>query len=161
MKKVLTFLLALTLISGVFAAEKATPQEVVDKCKEVVAYFKKHGKAETIKSVQTDKKYIWKDTYVSLTDMTGTNIAHPVKPALVGKNLIGISDVNGFTFMADFIRIAKNPPHEGWSQYMWPKPGEKKPSVKTAYVIKVPGSDFFVSAGVYDVSKKDAEAAVK
>lgn len=160
MKKILVFLLSFMLISGAFAAEKATPQEVVDKCKEVLAYYKKHGKAETIKAVQSDKNFIWKDTYVFLTDMTGTNLAHPVKKVLVGRNLIGISDVNGFAFMADFIRIAKTPPHEGWSQYMWPKPGEKDPSVKSSYVLKVPDSDFFISAGVYDTTKKEAEAAI-
>ena len=41
---------------------------------------------------------------------------------------------------------------QGWVEYMWPKPGEKKPSKKISYVkrAKMPtGETVVVGAGVY------------
>ena len=39
---------------------------------------------------------------------------------------------------------------EGWVSYMVPKPGETKPSPKVSYVIKVPGQNVIVGAGIYE-----------
>ena len=49
---------------------------------------------------------------------------------------------------AEFINVAKGK-GAGWVDYMWPKPGEKKPSLKTTYVYKVPGESVIMAAGIY------------
>jgi len=79
--------------------------------------------------------------------MDGTMIAHPIKASLVGKNLIDLKDSEGKEFFKDMIKVAKES-GSGWVDYMWPKPGEEKPSPKTSYVLKV-NDDVFVGAGVY------------
>ena len=77
------------------------------------------------------------------------NNAHPIKPGLIGKNLMAAKDLNGKTFFAEFVNKAKNE-GEGWVSYMWPKPGEKKPSPKVTYVEKVPGENVAMLAGIYE-----------
>jgi len=94
--------------------------------------------------------FVWKDSYVFAIDSkTGTVLAHPYKPGLVGKNLLGVKDVHGVMFFAEFVKVSNSSAGEGWVDYMWPKPGEKKPSPKETYVLKVPGQNVSVAAGIY------------
>jgi signal transduction histidine kinase len=89
-------------------------------------------------------------------DFTGTHLTHPLRPELVGKNVIGFKDSNGKLVVKEFIEVAKTK-GEGWVEYMYPKPAElKKPekerilSKKISYVYRVPGTDMFVGAGVWE-----------
>ncbi|MGA2936010.1 MAG: cache domain-containing protein [Syntrophobacteraceae bacterium] len=51
----------------------------------------------------------------------------------------------------------------GWVDYMWPKPGEKTPSLKVSYVklVKVDGEDLVLGCGVYDLSPEEIQKLVK
>jgi signal transduction histidine kinase len=51
----------------------------------------------------------------------------------------------------------------GWVDYMWPKPGEKTPSLKVSYVklVKVDGEDIVVGCGVWDVPPEEVAKLVK
>jgi hypothetical protein len=46
---------------------------------------------------------------------------------------------------------------------MWPKPGEKTPSLKVSYVklVKVDGEDLVLGCGVYDLSPEEIQKLVK
>lgn len=132
------------------AAETATKEECVAKCKEATEMFKAKGLEATL-AVLNDKAgpFVWKDTYVFCIDMeTNTVIAHAATPNLIGKNLMGTKDVGGKLFFAEFKNVAAGA-GSGWVDYMWPKPGEKNPSPKTSYVYKVPGLNIYVAAGIY------------
>jgi signal transduction histidine kinase len=39
---------------------------------------------------------------------------------------------------------------EGWTEYMWYKPGEKALSKKISYINRVPGQNLLVGAGIYE-----------
>ena len=133
-----------------WADGKATKDECVAKAKEAAQLVRDVGLDEAIKKIN-DKSgpFVWKDTYVFTVDLDKTMvIAHPIKPGLIGKNLMALKDVNGKMFFAEFINTAKND-GEGWVDYMWPKPGEKAPSPKLTYVYKVPGGNAAMLAGVY------------
>jgi len=155
MKKGFVCLLALSLMvcfSGfAVAGEKATKAECVAKCEEAAAMVKKIGLQATLdKIMDKNGPFVWKDTYIFCLDLKKQcNIAHPIKPKLIGKNLMAAKDVNGKTFFAEFINVAKSKGN-GWVGYKWPKPGEKKPSPKVAYVHKVPGMDVAMLAGIYE-----------
>jgi hypothetical protein len=47
------------------------------------------------------------------------------------------------------MRIAKEE-GSGWVDYWFPKPGEKEPSLKTTYVLKV-DDNFYVCAGYFNL----------
>ena len=97
---VLILLLGLTFAFPVAAQEKATKEEVVAKCKEAAQMVKDKGLEETL-MVIADKNgpFVWKDTYVFAIDTEKEcNVAHPIRPSLVGKNLMGVKDENGKLF---------------------------------------------------------------
>ena len=144
-------LILITCFAALAWAEGATKEEVVAKCEAAGKLVKEKG-LEMASQAIGDKEgpFVWKDTYVFCLDLNKTcNIAHPIKPKLIGKNLMAAKDANGELFFAEFINVAKNK-GEGWVSYMWPKPGEKKPSPKVAYVYKVPGEDVAMLAGIYE-----------
>jgi cytochrome c len=154
MKKL--FLLGLLCLLGLVlttnaVAETATKGEVVLKCKEAVQYYKANGADNALAKVN-DKtgQFVWKDSYVFAVDLKhGKVVAHPIKPALVGKTLVGLKDINGKMFFNEFIHVGKTK-GEGWVSYMWPKPGEKKPSPKLTYVHRIEGEDVAMLSGIYE-----------
>jgi signal transduction histidine kinase len=48
----------------------------------------------------------------------------------------------------EFVKVANNT-GQGWVDYKWPKPNEDKPVDKTSYIYRVPGTQYFVGAGIY------------
>lgn len=153
----LIIIVSLLLMAGLAMAEgKATPQEVKAKVEEAAKLLQEKGE-EGLKIInQKDGPFVWKDTYVFSYSMDGKINGHPVAPHLIGKDMMAIKDVDGKIFTAEFLEIAKSPKGHGWSDYKWPKPGSKSPSLKVSYIMKVPGKDWFVGAGIYDVTKAEA-----
>ncbi len=154
MKKVLTFILVLLLgvcfVGLVVASEKATKDECVVKCKDAAKLVKEKGLETALNNLKDrNGAFVWKDSYVFCINLeTAKMLAHPIKPKLIGKMLMGIKDVNGKMFFVEYINLAKSK-GEGWVDYMWPKPGEKKPSPKLTYVYRVPGENVVMLAGIY------------
>jgi signal transduction histidine kinase len=132
------------------AQEKATKEECVAKCKEAVTLIKQVRLEAALAKIQDSKgPFVWKDTYVYVQDMESKMLANAAVPSLVGKSSLGMKDANGKMFVNEIIEVAKNS-GEGWVQYMWPKPGEKTPSSKMAYILRVPGENAIVCAGIYE-----------
>ncbi len=144
----LATLFAFVMAGNVFADEAALKKECVEKCEAAAKLIKEKGldagKAEINKK---ESPFVSANTYVFLQKMDGTMDAHPFSPALIGKNLIDMKDVNGKQFFKEFVTLAKGA-GSGWVDYMWPKPGEEKPSAKSSYVLKV-DDNTFVGAGYY------------
>jgi cytochrome c len=152
----LIFTISLLWLAGIaLTQEKATPQEVKTKVTEAAKLLAEKGE-EGIKIInQKDGPFVWKDTYVFSYSLDGKINGHPVAPHLIGKDMMAVKDVDGKIFSAEFLEIVKGKGH-GWSDYKWPKPGSKEPSLKVSYVMKVDGKDWFVGAGIYDVTKEEA-----
>jgi signal transduction histidine kinase len=131
------------------AQEKATKEECIAKCKEAAALIKQIGLEAALAKVQDSKgPFVWKDSYVYVFDMDNKMLANPAVPGLIGKSSLGMKDANGKMFTNEMMEVANK--GEGWVQYMWPKPGEKAPSSKVAYVLRVPGENAVVCAGIYE-----------
>ncbi len=137
-------------VHPLWAAETATPGEVVAKVKEAARFLSEKGREGLQAFMDPEGPWVWKDTYVWVLHCeSGTNAAHAIKPQLVGMNLMGIRDTSGKLFFAEFCKTAKEP-RGGWVSYMWPKVDERTPSRKITYVVQVPGTDYQVAAGIYD-----------
>jgi signal transduction histidine kinase len=143
-------LLGMWTAAVVGAGEVATKDECVSKVKAAAALVKDQGQEAAIAKVSDPKgEFIWKDSYVFLMDAeTGTVVAHPANPKLIGKMLTGLKDSNGKMFFVELLNVAREK-GEGWVDYTWPKPGETTPSPKSTYVFKIPGSNLVAAAGVY------------
>jgi cytochrome c len=146
-------MLCLGLAVNVFA-ESATKEECIAKSKEAAQMINEKGLDATVAEInKKDGKFVWKDTYVFLMDLDGKMLGHPMKPDLIGKNLMGSMDKaekgKEKMLFKEFVDLAKSK-GEGWVDYMWPKPGEEKPSKKISYIYRVPGKELFVGAGIYE-----------
>lgn len=142
------------LAAPAFAAVTAT--DVKAKVDKAAAYLADKGPAGLAEFSDTQSEWA-QPPYIFVYDLKGTIIAHGSNPKLVGKNLMGLKDVKGNMFAAEFVAIAKDKGH-GWSEYWWPKKGEKEASLKASYIKRVPGQDMLVGAGIYGYSKDQATA---
>ncbi len=133
-------------------AENATREEVVANVKAAVKMATDSGMDATIVEINNpDGKFVWKDSYVfATTPAEAIVMAHPVKPKLIGKNLLHVKDINGVMLFAEIANVGKSDSGQGWIDYMWPRPGEKKPTSKHTYVEKVPGQELLIGGGYYD-----------
>jgi len=140
-------------------AESATKDECVTKCKEAAQLITEKGLEAALPELnKKDGKFVWKDTYVYVLDFTGVHVTHPLRPELVGKNVLEAKDSNGKFLVKELIEVARTK-GEGWIDYMYPKPEElakpipfkeKIPSKKLGYVYRVPGKELLVVAGVFE-----------
>ncbi len=149
---VLGIAVSLCLAGSAFAAG-ATKDECVSKSKESAAMVNEKGIGAAIAEInKKDGMFVWKDTYVFLMDLDGKMLAHPMSPALIGKNLLEMKDKGepGKLLFKEFVEVAKGKGGEGWVDYMWINPGDPKPRKKVTYIYRVPGKDLFVGAGIYE-----------
>lgn len=153
MRKFIVFISIVLMVTSLTAttwAGNAAKDECIYLCKKAVDLIKRDGLDRGIQAI-SDKNgpFVTKNTYVFLMDMDAKMIAHPMNPKLTEKGpLIKAADSSGKQFFAEFVKVA-NDPGKGWVAYMWPKPGEEKPSSKDSYIHRVPGTQYFVGAGVY------------
>jgi len=148
MKKLM--IVGLVLVFGLCAVGNVVAgdakQTCIDLCVAAAADAAKDLKAATAEMNKKDGKFVKGDVYVFMVDMKGVMLAHPIKPALVGKNMLENDKVKAL--FQQFIDVAKGKDGKGWADYKWPKPGEKDPSDKSSYILKV-NDNVFVGAGYY------------
>lgn len=160
MKKVVVVALAVMasaiLISSA-SAESTAREKCVAKCKEAVQLINDKGLDAAFTVVNSkDGGFAWSGSYLFIVDFQGKQLASAMFPQHNGQSIIGMKNKDGRMVIQEFIDVAKTK-GEGWLEYLWPNPEEmKKPaeqrisSKKTTYVLRVPGQDLFVVAGVHE-----------
>jgi cytochrome c len=132
---------------GARAAEVGTIDEARALLDRAVAAIKAEGKDSAFAKFNDQKgTFIDRDLYVFVFKLDGTTLAHGGNPALVGRDVSGLKDVDGKPFMMDMINLAKGA-GEGWIDYKWLNATNKKIEAKRSYIIKL--DDFLVGVGVY------------
>ncbi len=142
---VLVVVIGLVLAAVVFA-ESATKEECIAKAKEAAQLVNEKGLDAAIAEInRKDGKFVWKNSYVFLMDFDGKILAHPVRPELIGRNLIDMQDGRGSRYFVEFIHVAKDK-GEGWVDYWMPvKYGSGS---KSSFIYRVPGKDLLAAAGI-------------
>ena len=127
------------------AGEFGTKDEAVAMVKRVEDMFAKAGADSTFKAVsdKSTASFHDRDLYPFIYDLSGRCVA---RPALIGKNLLGLKDQDGKYLIREMIRIASGS-GSGWVNYKWPNPLNNKIEDKVSYVEKM--GDYFVGVGVY------------
>jgi hypothetical protein len=81
---------------------------------------------------QKDGRWVWKDSYVFVYDCRKDRmIAHPMRPDLVGKPIMQVTDNTGKYIFKELCK-AGNEARGGWVEYSWPKPGAGRLSRKVS-----------------------------
>ena len=148
MKKfLLSTLIATSLVALPALAENyATPKEA-EAMVAKVAKALKANRDETLKEITAkNKKWVDRDLYPVVYDMSGKCLAHGQNPKSVGKDLIDMADADGKEFVKERVELAKS---KGtfWQDYKFTDPVSKKVLPKSAFCEKV--GDDIVCAGVY------------
>jgi len=103
-----------------------------------------------INSIRYDKtNYYW------INDYTATMVMHPIKPALIGKNLSQFKDPNGTKLFQEMVNIVKKQ-GEGFVPYYWAKTKDEEPVAKISYVKGFKEWGWIVGSGIY-LDDVDAE----
>lgn len=94
--------------------------------------------------------FVWKNSYVFVIDMNGTEHVNPAQPKLEGTKVSGVTDVTGDAFVARMLKEAQTQ-KSFWITYMWPKPARVAASKKHAYVavVRSGGKQYMVGCGIY------------
>ena len=111
------------------------------------AYLQKNGRDALIKEVN-DKNpdFVSDSTYLTVRAMDGTQLAHPVNPKLVGKNMVVLPDADGKLFRKDIIEQAKTK-GKGWVDYRYNNPANGQIEKKSTYFSRQ--GDVILEAGIY------------
>lgn len=86
--------------------------------------------------------------YIFAISLEGVNLLAPTKPQIEGKEMLSITDTSGghpFRTLTDFARTQG----EGFTTYLWPKPGADANVAKLAYVKAMPELGLMLGSGAY------------
>lgn len=142
-------IITLVALVGLFLAGNALADdktECVAKCEAAAKMMASDLTGALCEINKKDGQFVKGSVYV-FAMRGGVMVAHPMKPVLIGRDLSGLKDKAGKEFFKEFVEVAKTK-GSGWVEYMWPKPGEKDPSKKISYILKV-DDNFYVGAGYY------------
>ena len=144
---VATLLVASVVTVPASAADFGTKDEAVAMVKRAIARVAEVG-FDTAKSEMMDPhgKFVDRDIYMVVVDMTGTRLVHGQNPKLVGKTYADAVDVNGKEYGKDVMGIATGP-GTGWVSFMFKDPITGKVLPKENYVERA--GNYVYLAGVY------------
>jgi signal transduction histidine kinase len=117
--------------------------------------FAKKGEAAFQEFSRPGSRWWQGQRYIFLYDMSGVCVFHPAEPELVGKNLLGFTDILGRPVIKWIVGIAgdRDKPY-GWVHYLWPPPQSLFPRWKCTYVVGVRsprGKLYVLGSGLYNM----------
>jgi len=90
----------LGMLGGAVAGEK---EDAVQLVGDAVAAVNKDKAAGVAEIGNAKGRFVKGELYVFAYDLTGTMVAHPINPKLVGKNLLDVPDAGGKMFRQEIV----------------------------------------------------------
>nr|WP_296250865.1 methyl-accepting chemotaxis protein [Pseudomonas sp. UBA4194] len=139
-----------------YDAKAQKTMHVVQTASGVLGYYQGLEKAGTLTREQAQQqamaaigglRYNQTD-YFWINDLRPVMIMHPANPKLIGQDLSGIKDPDGFQVFNEMVAVAKAK-GAGMVNYRWPKPGATDPVEKTSYISLFEPWGWIIGSGVY------------
>jgi len=132
--------------SGVYNM-KVEKQFIVEMVDDAVDLIHREGKAAFQKFRDKSSEFVFLDNYIFVVKQDGTAVVDPAFPSREGRNLLDFKDAVGRYVVRDMIEKLSG--DSTWISYMWPKPGEVRPSRRLAYLrkVKLGPETFIVGSG--------------
>jgi polar amino acid transport system substrate-binding protein len=114
-----------------------------------VAYAKANGKDKAVAEFNNNKstQFIKGELYIFAVGSDGVTLAHPYRPAFVGKSQMDLLDTNGVAFFKNMASVAKT--GKGFVYYVFANPAHNgKPELKLTYVEQVDNT-WWLGSGTY------------
>ena len=108
-----------------------------------------------------DSKWLNSDYYLFAYALDGTTVFHPLRPELVGQNVMDLKDMNGKQIIRQITNIGRRPAKDasGWVFYLWEDQTQLTPTWKAAYIRKVVTPDlktYVIGSGSYSIKVEKA-----
>jgi signal transduction histidine kinase len=143
-RMIVAILISLLWINLGFAGTADQAKGMVD---EGATFMQANGKEKALAEMNNPKgKFVKGELYIFVYDFSGTVLAQPFNPKLVGKNVMEVPDADGKFFRKEIIELAKSK-GQGWVDYKYKNPASNKTEHKTAYIRKV--NDVVLGCGTY------------
>jgi len=139
-----------------YDAKAQKTMHVVQTASGVLGYYQGLEKAGTLTREQAQQqamaavgglRYNQTD-YFWINDLRPVMIMHAANPKLIGQDLSGIKDPDGFQVFNEMVAVAKAR-GAGMVNYRWPKPGATEPVEKTSYISLFEPWGWIIGSGVY------------
>ena len=156
-RQMMTFLTVAMLTAAIsaFAQNSPPPSDEAKRIETLVnkaaALVESQGKAAAFAKFRTRNSAWWSgSTYLFAYDRNLNVLLNPAFPKREGTNVHGQTDANGKHMHDEFLNVVQTK-GSGWVDYMFPKPGETKPSRKWTYVkaVSFDGTPGLIGAGFY------------
>jgi cytochrome c len=147
--------LATMLMANAVSSQQSPPtseqaKRIEAMVNKAAALVETNGKAAFSEFRKRDSEWWFGQTYLFVYDKDMNVLLNPAFPEREGTNVHGDKDVNGKLFHDEFMKLIQTK-GSGWVDYMFPKPGQTKPSQKWSYVkgVKIGGGLGLIGAGFY------------
>jgi signal transduction histidine kinase len=140
--------LACAIAAGNARAAEPSEKDAIALVEKGVAFMKAEGKEEMMKRINNkDPQFYHGALYLHMRDAKNAMmLAHPVNPALIGKDLLDVPDTNGKKYRREIVELAATK-GKGWVDYTYKNPSTGKVEPKNTYMVKV--GDVLLEAGIY------------
>jgi hypothetical protein len=140
--------LGLAIVANTVQAAEPSEKDAIALVEKGAAFMKANGKQELIKRINSkDPEFYHGELYLHMRDAkTGIMVAHPVNPALIGKDLTDVPDTTGKKYRRDIIELAASK-GKGWVDYTYKNPADGKVEKKNTYIMRV--GDVTLESGIY------------
>jgi cytochrome c len=129
------------------AGVQGTKDEAVAMVKKAIEYIKANGNEKSFEEISNPQgKFVDRDLYVVVYDMTAKCLAHGQKANMVGKELIDFKDTDGKEYMKERVELMKKQP-SAWQDYKFMNPVSKEIEPKSMYIERF--GDLIVGCGIY------------
>ena len=106
---------------------------IVEVVNAAVDLIKSRGKSAFSAFRSKSGDFYFLNTYIFVFDAKGNNLVNPAFPNLEGRNMFDVRDRDGKYVIREMIGIVKNN-GAGWTDYLWPRPGEAHAVKKSVFV---------------------------
>lgn len=140
----------LAVSAGALAAEHGNEAEAQAMVKQAVALIKSAGPEKAYKTFtdHPDGAFKDRDMYVFVYDFDGNCLAQGANPKMVGKNLIGMKDVDGNAFIKGEIDLVKSKGSGWYGPYKFNNPNTSTYELKKSYC-EQGAANSMVCVGIY------------
>jgi len=129
------------------AQTHATAAEATAMVKKGVAFIKANGAAKGLAEISNKSgQFTDRDLYLVVYGLDGMVRAHGANEKMIGKNLIGLKDIDGKAFVQERVDLARSK-GSFWQDYKFTNPVTKKIEPKSMYCEKL--DDAVVCGGIY------------
>jgi signal transduction histidine kinase len=136
-------------------------QNLVSLVEDAAGLIETKGDEAFKEFAKKDSKWFNGDYYLFAYTIDGTTVFHPLRPDLVGQNVMDLKDMNGKQIIRQITDIGRQPASDasGWVFYLWEDRTQITPTWKAAYIRKVVTPDrktYVVGSGSYNIKMEKA-----